>query len=221
MSGEVIKLYGDDHEEVELLLPWYVTGRLDPADQARVEGHLAICPECAAEIRSERALARGVAELPVDVGQGWASLRSRVEREAGDQRVKGLGGWRDALRLGAERNSRAAPRWVGWAIAAQVAVLAVGGLLIRAPAPQPGYHALGAAPADRAANAMVIFRPEMTEARMRRLLERIHARLVDGPTAADAYVLHLPPVERAAGLKALRSDPDIEVAEPIDAAAPS
>ena len=30
-----------EHDEIELLLPWYVTGRLDAGDTARVEAHLA------------------------------------------------------------------------------------------------------------------------------------------------------------------------------------
>ena len=39
--GNIINLHDDPHVEVEKLLPWYVTGQIDPVDRAKVEGHLA------------------------------------------------------------------------------------------------------------------------------------------------------------------------------------
>jgi anti-sigma factor RsiW len=212
MSGEVIKLHGDGHEEMELLLPWYVTGRLDAADTALVETHLAECPECAAEVRSERRLAMQVASLAADAGPGWARLHRRLQLETRrDGKRRPLFGRRTAPAVG-----RAVPRWVGWAIAAQSALLVIGAAVFQAPVEGALYHALGAAPADRSANAMVIFRPQTSERSLRLILRASHARLVDGPTAADAYVLHIPAAERTSQLTALRERPEIEVAEPID-----
>jgi anti-sigma factor RsiW len=46
-----------EREEIEMLLPWYVTGRLSPAEQAQVDAYLDSDPEMAAQlelIRSER-----------------------------------------------------------------------------------------------------------------------------------------------------------------------
>jgi hypothetical protein len=31
----------DEREEIEMLLPWYVTGRLEPVEMATVEAYLA------------------------------------------------------------------------------------------------------------------------------------------------------------------------------------
>ena len=46
-----------EREEIEMLLPWYVTGKLDRTDAARVESYLARHPRLAAQldlIRAER-----------------------------------------------------------------------------------------------------------------------------------------------------------------------
>ena len=65
---------------------------------------------------------------------------------------------------------------------------------------------------------IVTFRPDTSEQDLRNTLNESHARLVDGPTAADAYVLHVPAAERAAALVKLRQRANIVLAEPIDAA---
>ena len=54
--ARIIPLHGDEHEDILLLLPWHVTGRLSPHEQACVEAHLEACAECRAEVRSEQAL---------------------------------------------------------------------------------------------------------------------------------------------------------------------
>ena len=35
-----------DHDEIDLLLPWYVNDTLEPAEHDRVARHVAICAEC-------------------------------------------------------------------------------------------------------------------------------------------------------------------------------
>lgn len=42
---------GDGREHPDVL-PWYVTGRLDPDERARVEAHLRDCAECRAEVEA-------------------------------------------------------------------------------------------------------------------------------------------------------------------------
>jgi hypothetical protein len=61
----------DDHREVQELLPWYVTGKLDPAEQrgssAHVEAAQSARPTCASSSGSRPSGVR----LPVDVEEGW------------------------------------------------------------------------------------------------------------------------------------------------------
>jgi len=91
-----------EREEIEMLLPWYVTGKLDRTDAARVESYLARHPRLAAQldlIRAERdetvlanealgrpsatALDRLLASLPA--AKPW--LAQRIARSALFQRV--------------------------------------------------------------------------------------------------------------------------------------
>lgn len=179
-----------------------MTGRLDTAEHERVQAHLAACAECRAEAATEARLEAEVARLPLDVERGWADMRARLanENKPDTDRSK----------------ARSAPAWAGWGVAAALAVTAGAAWL---PQLHPAeYHALGDAPAAAAAgNIVVVFLPETTEQRMRGILKASGARLVDGPTAANGYVLHVAPAKRTAALTALRADRAVVVAEPIGA----
>jgi anti-sigma factor RsiW len=216
--GNIIRLRRDPHQEVQLLLPWYVTGRLDSADQALVEAHLAQCPTCQADLAHERRLETEVASLPVEADQAWASMVRRME--AGVSPRNSRWSWLEGLRRRSAVVWRVGGPWLGWALAAQV-VLVV--LIARPPQPQPQarlYHALSAPPAHAPGNIVVIFRPTAQEAAIRRALKSSGSRLVDGPTAADAYVLRAPDADRSAAVAKLRADRDVVLAEPIDAGEP-
>ena len=171
--ARIIRLHDDKHWELQRLLPWYVTGRLDPAEQAQVEAHLAACPECQEEVRFERTLAQSVKNLPLDEEVGWRRMerRLRAEPTRGEGRLPG---------------ARAAAAWGGWAVAA-CALVAVGATLTTRPQPSnPAYHALGAARSVTPGNMVVIFRPETPESAIRAELTAIGAHIVDGPTARSS-----------------------------------
>jgi len=196
----------DEHRELRELLPWYVTRQLEAADAARIEAHLDLCAECQAEVRFEKRLEAEVSRLPLEVEAGWARMRRRVETE----QIGGLPRW---LRLPGPR--------LGWGLAA-VLMLALGALLapsLRPASTADGYHALGAAPTAEPGNLVVIFRPDATEASMREALRASGARLVDGPTPADAYVLRVPQDRRDRALASLRARREIVLAQPVDSGA--
>lgn len=214
--GNVIPLAGDRHQQVQSLLPWYVNGTLGVDEAAAVEAHLAECDECRADLATERVLGSETALASMDVDQGWAAMRDRI---AGAVPVAPLPPQQPDKVVPLRRKpllGRSIP--VGWALAAQAAALAlvVGGVAVTRPSPNHVYHALGSAPASAAANAIVIFRPDATEEAMRAALTLNSATLVGGPTASDAYVLHVDPAKRAEVLAALRADRHVVLAEPID-----
>lgn len=197
----------DRHEQTQTLLPWYVSGELDGEDLGMVEAHLRECAECRAEFRLEHRLGQAVAGLPFDAELGWTEIRSRIAAQQDRQGLEGL------VRRAFSSGGR-----TGWAIAAQV-VLVVGAIALLLPLTRPAdYHALSAARPAPAGDVIVMFRPEAQARDLSRALRDSGARLVDGPTAADAYVLAVAPADRAAALAKLRADSDIVLAEPLDPA---
>lgn len=221
--GRVIRFRGGQHREVQDLLPWYLAGTLEAAEQARVQAHLGVCAECQADLQLQRRLKAEIVQAPLDVEHGWSQMLKRIEADARPAP--------QARRAGAGRAPRSRPSWLGgavalgpawgaqavWGGAALAASLAIAGV-VWAPAlhPAEAYHVLGAKTAAKPGNIVVIFRPDTPERAMREALKASHARLVDGPTAADAYVLSVPAAERAAVLAALRARADVVLAQPID-----
>lgn len=212
--GNIIRLHPGRHDEIRALLPWFVTGRLDAAEEARVAAHVSACRECQDELQFERRLEVEVAIAPVDVEHGWASMRRKMDGTSPPRAGGAIGAW-----------WRASPSWLGWALASQaVLVLIAGALTTRmtaGPAAPAPYRALSSAPATPAGNVVVIFRPDTREAALRHALQAADARLIDGPTAADAYVLHVPPAERARALAGLRARREVVLAQPLDPGGPS
>jgi len=213
--GRIIRFDLDRHREAQALLPWYLTGQLDDGERALVEAHLRDCAECQAEQILERRLADAVAQLPFESDHSWSELSRRI-RAQGEPR--GL--------LAGARRALTAPGWTGWAVAAQLVLVATGLALVLPVASAPGlgvpaagpptYHALGAARPRPTGDVIVIFRPDAKAADLSRALRDSGARLVDGPTAADAYVLEAPLADRAAAIRRLRADAAVSLAEPLD-----
>lgn len=215
MTGQIIRLHRDQHREVQLLLPWLAMGRLSADEQAQVEAHLNTCAECRSDLELERGLAMEVASLSTGVEQGWAAMVRRLDGAPG-RRGLALRTWRRVLGRNGARFLRIEAPWLGWLVAAQIGLFLLVTTLSPPAQPPARYHTLAAAPAHAAGNIVVIFHPATTEGAMRQMLKVSNARLVDGPTAAGAYVLRVPDAERAAVLARLKTRGEVMLAEPID-----
>jgi len=62
---------------------------------------------------------------------------------------------------------------------------------------------------------VVVFDPITSEAELRRILRDAGARIVDGPTQANAYVLDVPPQRQDQAIKALRAERAAVLVEPL------
>jgi hypothetical protein len=202
----IVHLDPEGHARVQSLLPWYVTGRLEGAEHAEVEQHLAGCARCRAELALERQLRSAHAEdaEPADeaaADRGFARLRRRLPTP----------------RPVAVPRRRFEFIWWRWALAGQfAAILLLAGALVWLP-PRDGapYVGLGATGAP-GANAVVMFRADATEAQIRQALRAVDGRLVGGPTTTQAYLLALP-VADADALARLRTMPAVSLAESLAA----
>ena len=199
----------------------YLDGEAEPDRVRAIEAAMTTNPALRARIEALQASDQAVRsafdsllERPVPRG-----LIDAVRGEADNvvpMRAAGGGG---ALAR-ARRSLGGVPAWVGWAVAAQISILVAAPFALQPRQDTAAYHVLGAAPAARPENLMVIFRPETPERVLRETLESVGARIVDGPTTADAYMLHVPQARRAAALAALRGHAEIVLAEPVDAVRP-
>ena len=225
MSGHVVPFEGHAHRDAERLLPWYANNTLDADERARVHRHLSECAAC----RADLAMLLPLAELDAtgeatrdaaDIDRDWARLRGRLHAQhratsaPGFQRLRS--GWRTS-----------AP-WMRVALAAQCALVAVlvAALFQSARDPAPAvadardeapYRTLSAEAAptrvDRNDSLLVVFDPRLTDAQLRDLLGANHARIVDGPNAAGAFLVAAPPGQADLVRNALRASPGVAMAE--------
>lgn len=204
MNARILRLGGDEHQAAQVLLPWFVNGTLDAAEAAQIGEHVAQCSACQADVAAQaqwRTVA-GTDGVPAgDVERGWAALRTRLDAPVvpSPGRRTAPAWWRQPLPL---------------AVAVQAAVILVmaSALVALLPSVEP-YRALGSATVVDA-NAIVVFRADSTQAETSAALRAAGARIIGGPTAADAYLLRLPE-PAAPALARLRAQPGVASAEPL------
>jgi len=197
-----------EREEIEMLLPWYVTGRLDAADLAKMEAYLAAHPEVAHQLdlaRSERdetvaanealglpsagATARLMASLPA-ARPGWAAMRAL---RGGLQQVGDL--------LAAPTAN--AVRWAALAAAVLIAVQGIAIVSLLNERAGTYQTASGGQSGDGIA-LLVTFADDAKATAISQLLTDLDGSIVDGPKAGGVYKIRLRTEDRStAGREAL------------------
>jgi anti-sigma factor RsiW len=214
MNGRVFRIDIPAHQAVQELLPWYAAGQLAPDEARRVHEHLQACAQCRQDLEWEHGVRADAAQDPLPAGLDMEAALARLMPALGPQEraeapLPTASPW---WRVAAANQ----PSWLRWAVAAQWVVIAGLGALLLRPAAEPGiYRALGSG-AAATGNLVVVFQPNTTERELRRVLQAQNARVVDGPTVTDAYLLSVPAASRAQALKALRADAAVKLVEPLD-----
>ncbi len=212
-----------ERDEIEALLPWYVSGKLDAASRARVERYVKTCPEAKAHL----ALAREESDatitaneaIPAPGPQALDRLRASI---AATPRRRPLGAV-----LGQMAN-----RFTDWidglappqlALAAAVAALLVMlqaaaiGALVLERAGAPAYQTAGGEQtAGEGIELLVAFADTATIGDIAALLKRLDAVVVDGPRAG-LYRLRLPDTGdegRKAAIEALQQSGMVTIVLP-------
>jgi len=218
VSTRVVNL-DSAHGEVRDLLPWFLTGTLDETESRLVDAHLQTCAACRGELEWERQLreANNV-ELPGrDVDRAFAALRARLPAHA-----RATPSWRE--RLQAWRESVLPRPWLGWALVAQTAAISVLLVVLASTRAQTAdeshtYRALSRPVSTEPARLVVAFAPHTEVAELRRVLLASGARIVDGPTAADAYILAVAPEKLDAAVQQLRAEKSVLLVQSLEAKA--
>jgi len=191
-----------EREEIEKLLPWYVTGRLERTDQRKVESYLALHPDIAAQldlIRAER-------EETVRANEALSSPSGmrRLTAALPAARLPLPGPWPSHLAAFFTRPTARGVRWAalvaGILLLAQAAVIAgllVGNGILRyqvasGPSPSNG-QSKGESKGQSSGLALLIgFTDEASAPAIARLLAEFDARIVDGPKAGGIYRIRVP-----------------------------
>jgi anti-sigma factor RsiW len=184
------------HKVADALLPWLVNGTLDADERAFVETHVGRCERCSREVEWLRGL--------------HAACIATSEEPGGAVGMRRL---RDAL--GSARRRTGTP-W-RWAAVGALAAFAAAGTAWLAIDEHPALYRTLAAP-DAAANAaiVVVFDPATSEFELRRIVRDAGARIVDGPTRTNAYVLDVPADRRTRALQTLKAERAVVLAERLD-----
>jgi len=196
------------HKVADVLLPWFVNGTLASDEHAFVEKHLRDCPQCRREVawlRDLHAACLTVSQTSTDAAPAARRLRNHLE-----------------ARSPLSRPTR--PQW-RWALAGAFAAFATLGTLgtlgtawFVASNDDALYRTLGVretAP-PRNGTIVVVFAPATTELDLRRIVRAAGARIVDGPTQSNAYILDVPPARSQDVLQMLRAEQRVALAERLD-----
>jgi hypothetical protein len=212
-------------EEAARLLPWFVAGRLDAADVARVTRHVERCPTCRDDLvheRHVRALLKSESSVQYAPQPGLARTLARIdelEREA-PAAAPGI----DEPVAQRVRRVSAVPWLAAAALVQAVALGVLGTLLFRhsvEAAQEPRYTTLSTemAPAAAGEHIRVVFSSDVTVGALNALLAQSALTIVRGPSDAGAYTLAFDDPHPVSGrldqaVAALRAKPVVKFAEP-------
>ncbi|MEP6938629.1 MAG: zf-HC2 domain-containing protein [Rudaea sp.] len=214
MTARIVSL-DPSHQRLQDMLPWFVMGTLDDDERVLVEQHVSGCASCRREIVWHEQLRDANLAQPLerDAGRAFAALRERLPGRGVESAswVANLVEWWQSQQT-----------WLRWTLALQpLAIAALAGALLMVSTramhvPEGAFHAL-ARSADASARLVVVFSPQATQAEMRRVLLASGARIVDGPTAADAYVLAVAPDRAEQAERQLRTEHSVLLIQSLEA----
>jgi len=182
-------------DAIDELLPWHVTGRLDPADSERVDAALAADPDLARRLAIAEEEFRETVSLNEALGapsvRARDALFARIDAAgvpASRRAASQGGGWWTTL------VAALSPRTLAWSAAAAALVIAVqagtiGTLLMNERT--PGFVTASGPEAASGSRLLVGFAPEATVAQITAFLQGHRAVVVDGPRAGGVFLVRV------------------------------
>jgi anti-sigma factor RsiW len=209
MNDRVVRLDAPPHKVAHVLLPWLVNGTLEGDELAFVQQHVDECPNCQHEVEWLRELHAAciAGEAMPGASAAFRNLRHKLEAREGRDSIARL-----------RRSEGRTRRWLPWALAAEFAVIVVLGALLLTSADSPVlYRTLSAdnVAVPATGSLVVVFHPTTSVAEVQRILRGAGARIVDGPTQANAYVIDVPPGQTERAAQAIKAERAALLIEPL------
>src|ERR1700722_1957651 len=192
-----------ESSEIELLLPWYAAGTLDPREAQQVERALANDPELAARYEWVRAELAQETHLSEEFGEPPSrdvkTLFTKIDALPAQKS-------RSSFDLGAriaEFLAALSPRTLAWsAMAAALAIVLQAGILagIVLKERSAGGYETASVPANvssEGAYVLLRFQPQATATDVANFLETNKLSIVGGPSAGGLYRVRVAPTKLA------------------------
>ncbi len=86
------------HEDINLILPWYLNGTLQPDELAKVESHISLCSDCKTELERLKLVQSSVIQsdeaLSIPLKEMEEDIMGRIDSyEIRNENVKGFSIW--------------------------------------------------------------------------------------------------------------------------------
>lgn len=229
----------EQHQQIALLLPWYLNQSLELAERRRVEDHIRGCILCRRELVHLGKLAEAVkqaSDLDVAAEASFSALRAKLQTpmpptgtpaapriDAGLERpddrtvrMQSVPKRRNSLRAFCAAKG---PR-LAIAASLMLAIIPVAMQYGRSPTKSDYYTLSDIKPeASSEPRLRVVFSKSLSDADIDAVLAQIHGQRVDGPNSVGAYTVRLENDTAAdsvdLALAFLRSRQDVMLAEPV------
>lgn len=196
------------HDHVFQLLPWYVNESLSSDERTLVEEHLSQCQLCQQALADDLVMMK-IPESNIEVpnlDKALDKMMRRIEFSSGT-----------ATKYTPSFSQRMRKKWLrpisipmAWLVLPQFAALLIIAVsLTDLMKHEPNYQALSSGNAIHS-NVVVVFKSQATLADVSDALQRFDAKIVDGPTVTNAYLLHVPNEKIVQVVNGLRIDKNVE-----------
>ncbi|MDD1621630.1 MAG: hypothetical protein LUQ11_09125 [Methylococcaceae bacterium] len=226
----------DQHQQISLLLPWYVNQSLELNERQRVEHHVRGCMLCRRELVHLAKLAAAVKEtsdLDVAAEASFNAMRARLQARRQQSVSNDVPAPDDTLEKRADRKPgspdkvstryRLFPegRGLRLAIAASLLLAIVPFAMRYGQSPvATDYYTLSDLKPESGAGSLlrVVFVKSMSDNDIDALLSKVHGQRMEGPNSVGAYTIRIDDKDApnlASAIAFLREQADVMLAEPV------
>lgn len=216
------------HDEIWLLLPWYVNGSLKEGETSLVKNHLRVCLTCHKEFIAQQMLAKKLQHTQLVEVSSTPSLERLMSRVQADE---------EQTKNSFQDNKNHAVSGFGWlarffdtitarcltaAFALALLILIMPYAVHEKPATVQQFHTVanaGSLDQFTKNDIHVVFMDQLTKPQIETLLKPLQGYIVQGPTASSVYTIRINDSEQSRrsitlAIEKLRANKSVVLVEP-------